>query len=171
VPAIRRVPTIWKEDLHKGVEVVTSLVFTVVVEVEVPTTKENTEAAIKATVVVEEAAEAFSPDDPLPTPKKNPSNSRESTISIKLTKNSKKCWKNYRKVQSRRNPKTENPINLQLSWKKAKLNLQPTTNLPHLCPKTSMTRRSLSLTPFPAKLLKNQSPVLDPDKIATQNLN
>jgi hypothetical protein len=171
VPAIRRVPTIWKEDLHKGVEVVTSLVFTVVVEVEVPTTKENTEAAIKATVVVEEAAEAFSPDDPLPTPKKNPSNSRESTISIKLTKNSKKCWKNYRKVQSSRNPKTENPINLQLSWKKAKLNPQPTTNLPHLCPKTSMTRRSLSLTPFPAKLLKNQSPVLDPDKIATQNLN
>ena len=75
---------------------VTSLVFTVVVEVEVPTIKENTAAAIKATVVVEEAAEAFSPDDPLPTPKKNPLNSRENTISIKLTKNSKKCWKNYR---------------------------------------------------------------------------
>ena len=75
---------------------VTSLVFTVVVEVEVPTIKENTEVAIKATEAVEEAAEAFSPDDPLPTPKKNPLNSRESTISIKLTKNSKKCWKNYR---------------------------------------------------------------------------
>lgn len=169
--AIRRAPTIWKDDLHKGAEVVTSLVSTVVVEVEVLTIKENTEAAIKATVVAEEAAEAFSLDDPLPTPKKNPSNSRENTISTKLTKNSKKCWKNYRKVQSSRNPKTENPINPQLSWKKAKLNLQPTTNLPHLCPKTSMTRRSLSLTPFPAKLLKNQSPVLDPDKIATQNLN
>lgn len=153
---------------------VTSLVSIVVVEVEVSIIKENpedTEAAIKATVVVEEAAEAFSPDDPLPTPKKNPLNSRENTISIKLTKNSKKCWKNYRKVQSSRNPKTENPINLQLSWKKAKLNPQPTTNLPHLCPNNSMTRRSLSLTPFPAKLLKKQRPVLDPDKIATQNLN
>merc|ERR1712008_627482 len=33
---------------------------------------EDTEAVIKATVVVEEAAEAFSPDDPLPTPKKEP---------------------------------------------------------------------------------------------------
>ena len=78
---------------------VTSLVSIVVVEVEVSIIKENpedTEAAIKATVVVEEAAEAFSLEDPLPTPKKNPLNSRENTISIKLTKNSKKCWKNYR---------------------------------------------------------------------------
>merc|ERR1711934_663944 len=51
---------------------VTSQVFTVVIEVEVPTIKENTGAAIKATEVVEEAAEAFSLDDPLPTPKKEP---------------------------------------------------------------------------------------------------
>jgi len=46
------------------------------------------------------------------------------------------------------NSKTENPTSLQRSWKKAKLNQQPTTNLPHECPKTSMTRRSLSFTPF-----------------------
>ena len=46
--------------------------------------QENTESAIKATVVLEEAAEVFSPDDPLPTP-----NSKENTISIKLTKNAR----------------------------------------------------------------------------------
>merc|ERR1711874_902893 len=90
VQVIRRAPTIWKDDLHKGAEVVARLVSTVEVE---------DKEAIKATAVVEEAAVVFSPEDPPPILRKKPSNSKENTISTKQMKNSKKCLKSYRKVQ------------------------------------------------------------------------
>merc|ERR1711874_81153 len=94
VQVIRRAPTIWKDDLHKGAEVVARLVSTVEVEDE-----ESIKEAIKATAVVEEAAVVFSPEDPPPILRKKPSNSKENTISTKQMKNSKKCLKSYRKVQ------------------------------------------------------------------------
>jgi len=138
----------------------------VVVEVEV-TIKE----VIKATVAEEEVAEATNPEDPPQIPKKNPSSSMQNTISTKQMMNLKNCLKAYRKVRLKRKVRMETlPKRPQLSLKKAKLNLK--TMNPHLCPNNSMTKRSLSLTAFPAKPQKNpKTPVLGRGKTETQNSN
>jgi len=68
--AIQKALTIWMDDLHKEVEVVEArLVSTVVEEVEA-----SIKVATQAIVVAEEeaAAEAISPEDPLPILRKNP---------------------------------------------------------------------------------------------------
>ena len=80
------------KNIFSGVEVVEGQQVSIVVEEVEVSIKEVT----KATVAAEVVAEAFNPEDPQQILKKNPLNSRVNTISIKPTKNSKKCWISYR---------------------------------------------------------------------------
>jgi len=73
--------------------VVDQVVSIVEEEVEVPI-----KVATKAIVVAEVVVVAFNLEGPQQILKKNLSNSRVNTISIKQTKNSKKCWISCRKV-------------------------------------------------------------------------
>merc|ERR1712018_268167 len=98
--------------------------------------------------VVEEIVEHSNLEDPLQILIKGPLNSMQNMILTKLTTNSKKFWKNCKKVPWTQ--KIEMEQMLQKFQMKVMMNLLKTlpNPPPRLCLKPSMTRKSPFLTVF-----------------------